>query len=406
MSRTTRSKSVGRVSKSAPSSPTSSEVGKRSTRSISQNHNNVKKSPRMSVTKVVEKTVTTTKSIATSVKGRRKAITKKKKTEVIVTKERLRPRKGMKFIWKTNLDDFDGFEELDSAYNDEGKRGRKRTKGAIVERKSYKKVSTIEDFEDIYEDESAVKKEHIEEVLDKIPRNRKQLKVLYEKVQDRLNFYKNKFYTEQKELGQRVSHVPKNSIPINADVRTFDFKKLQDAQKKLGGRLFDVIMIDPPWQLSTSMPSRGVAIAYQSLSDEVIERIPIPKLQDNGFIFLWTINAKYALSVKLLERWGYSLVDEVTWIKKTINGKIAKGHGFYLQHAKESCLIGVKGKLNSNFKKNIGSDIIFSQRRGQSQKPEEVYTLIEELVPNGFYLELFGRRNNVRDGWVTIGNEL
>ena len=62
---------------------------------------------------------------------------------------------------------------------------------------------------------------------------------------------------------------------------------MQDAQKKFGGRLFDVIMVDPPWQLSTSMPSRGVAIAYQSLSDEVIERMPIAKLQDNGFIFLW-----------------------------------------------------------------------------------------------------------------------
>lgn len=48
------------------------------------------------------------------------------------------------------------------------------------------------------------------------------------------------------------------------------------------------------------------------------------------------------MAAKLIEYWGYRLVDEVTWIKKTINGKIAKGHGFYLQHAKESCLIGVK----------------------------------------------------------------
>jgi len=44
----------------------------------------------------------------------------------------------------------------------------------------------------------------------------------------------------------------------------------------------------------------------------------------------------------LIEHWGYKLVDEITWVKKTVNGKIAKGHGFYLQHAKESCLIGVK----------------------------------------------------------------
>ena len=55
-----------------------------------------------------------------------------------------------------------------------------------------------------------------------------------------------------------------------------------------------------------------------------------------------TINAKYSVAIKLMEHWGYTLVDEVTWIKKTINGKIAKGHGFYLQHAKESCLVGVK----------------------------------------------------------------
>jgi hypothetical protein len=27
--------------------------------------------------------------------------------------------------------------------------------------------------------------------------------------------------------------------------------------------------------------------------------------------------------------------------------------------------------------------VIFSERRGQSQKPEELYEMIEELVPNG-----------------------
>jgi mRNA (2'-O-methyladenosine-N6-)-methyltransferase len=67
--------------------------------------------------------------------------------------------------------------------------------------------------------------------------------------------------------------------------------------------------------------------------------------------------------------------------------------------------------------KNIGSDVIFSERRGQSQKPEEIYKLIESLVPDGnvdphfynvigFYLEIFGRRNNVKSRWVTIGNEI
>jgi hypothetical protein len=31
----------------------------------------------------------------------------------------------------------------------------------------------------------------------------------------------------------------------------------------------------------------------------------------------------------------------------------------------------------------VGCDVILSERRGQSQKPEELYELIEELVPRG-----------------------
>jgi len=40
--------------------------------------------------------------------------------------------------------------------------------------------------------------------------------------------------------------VPPHCIPIRADVRTFDFAALAQAQKQLTGRLFDVIVTDPP----------------------------------------------------------------------------------------------------------------------------------------------------------------
>ena len=47
-----------------------------------------------------------------------------------------------------------------------------------------------------------------------------------------------------------------------------------------------------------------------------------------------------------------------------MNGKIAKGHGYYLQHAKETCLVGMKGDVTGKARFNIESDVIFSQRRG------------------------------------------
>lgn len=108
----------------------------------------------------------------------------------------------------------------------------------------------------------------------------------------------------------------------------------------------------------------------------------------------------------MMEKTGYKLVDEIAWVKQTVNGKIAKGHGYYLQHAKETCLIGAKGKIDQKANLNTMCDVIFSQRRGQSQKPEEICEIAEAMVPNGYYIEIFGRRNNLHNGWVTIGNEL
>ncbi|KAF9934950.1 hypothetical protein BGZ75_006393 [Mortierella antarctica] len=193
---------------------------------------------------------------------------------------------------------------------------------------------------------------------------------------------------------------PEWCVPIKANVMTYDWDSLASECQ------FDVILMDPPWQLATHAPTRGVAIAYQQLPDICIEELPVPKLSSNGFIFIWVINNKYARAFDLMRKWGYSYVDDITWVKQTVNRRMAKGHGYYLQHAKETCLVGKKGEDPPNCRHSIGSDVIFSERRGQSQKPEELYELIEELVPNGRYLEIFGRKNNLRDYWVTVGNEL
>ncbi|KAG2173601.1 hypothetical protein INT43_005019 [Umbelopsis isabellina] len=193
---------------------------------------------------------------------------------------------------------------------------------------------------------------------------------------------------------------PQWCVPIKANVMNFDWDALAAETQ------FDVILADPPWQLATHAPTRGVAIAYQQLPDVCIEEIPIPKLSQNGFIFIWVINNKYAKAFELMEKWGYKYVDDITWVKQTVNRRMAKGHGYYLQHAKETCLVGKKGEDPPGCRHSVGSDVIFSERRGQSQKPEELYEMIEELVPNGRYLEIFGRKNNLRDYWVTVGNEL
>lgn len=193
---------------------------------------------------------------------------------------------------------------------------------------------------------------------------------------------------------------PEHCIPIRADVRDLDWPLLYNNAQ------FDVIVMDPPWQLASAAPTRGVALGYSQLRDDEIMALPVPKLQSNGFIFIWVINARYSFAFDLFKAWGYEYVDDIVWVKRTVNRRMARGHGFYLQHAKETCLVGKKGTNPPTCQGGVASDVIWSERRGQSQKPEELYEIIEQLVPGGRYLEIFARKNNLRDFWTSIGNEL
>ena len=65
----------------------------------------------------------------------------------------------------------------------------------------------------------------------------------------------------------------------------------------------------------------------------------------------------------------------------------------------------VKGKVDTIIKKGKVPNIIQSPRGRTHEKPVEFYEIIEQLVPDGNYLEIFGRRNNVRTKWTTVGND-
>lgn len=68
-------------------------------------------------------------------------------------------------------------------------------------------------------------------------------------------------------------------VPLSVNVLEFDFDKLIKSMNKHAGRLFDVITMDPPWQLSSANPTRGVAIAYDTLKDEdILDKIPFDDL--------------------------------------------------------------------------------------------------------------------------------
>lgn len=184
-------------------------------------------------------------------------------------------------------------------------------------------------------------------------------------------------------LGQSVS---KRAVPaavaIGGDVYKMDLTQL--------GKFAGVVM-DPDWQ------------------DESMElqRLPMAALQPEGVLFLWVPGRLMEVGRSVLGRWGYTVVHEIAWLKlNQLQRTIVTGRtGHWLNHSKEHVLVGVRGQpawLNGG----VDVDTVVAQTREPGRKPDEVYDMVERMVGSGRKLEVFGRRHNVRDGWVTVGREL
>ncbi|KAN0065768.1 methyltransferase [Thecaphora frezii] len=210
---------------------------------------------------------------------------------------------------------------------------------------------------------------------------------------------------------------------IDCDLKNFDYSIL--------GK-FDVIVADPPWDIHMSLP-------YGTMSDDDMRAMPFPQLQDEGLLFLWTTGRAMELGRELLGHWGYTRVDELIWIKVGQTQRLIRTGrtGHHLNHTKEHCLVGAKvsadkaeqfaraaplgGAVQPYFASHpagvppplpswvhagIGADVIVSEVRDTSRKPDELYGIIERLCPGGRKVELFGRKHNTRRGWLTLGNQL
>lgn len=195
---------------------------------------------------------------------------------------------------------------------------------------------------------------------------------------------------------------------INCDLRTFDLAAL--------GK-FDVVLLDPPWDIHMSLP-------YGTMSDADLYALDVPVLQDEGVLFLWITGRAMELGRALLQHWGYYCIDELLWLKVgQTQRQIRTGRtGHWLNHTKEHCLVGVKRArgdarpptlppgarvpLPRWVHCGLGNDVIVSHVRRTSQKPDELYAMIERMCPGARKVELFGRRHNIRRDWLTLGNQL
>ena len=103
---------------------------------------------------------------------------------------------------------------------------------------------------------------------------------------------------------------------------------------------------------------------------------------------------------------GYKYKAKVVWEKLTTNGIPVNSSGLTTRKSTETMYIFQKGEVASIAKLHRAVDLIRAKVRGASVKPEEAYQNINRLVSEGHFIEIFGRKHNVRANYVTFGNQL
>ena len=161
---------------------------------------------------------------------------------------------------------------------------------------------------------------------------------------------------------------------------------------------FDIIYADPPWEYDFSLStSRAIESHYSTMPLEQICNMKIPA-KDDSVLFLWVPQPKLREGLKVIEAWGFEYKTGMVWIKNQ------KGMGYYVRGKHELLLIAIKGKPAIPLPENRPESVIEEPRAKHSKKPEKVYELIEQMYPNGKYLELFARTK--RERWASWGNEI
>ena len=192
-------------------------------------------------------------------------------------------------------------------------------------------------------------------------------------------------------------------------VQNMQYHMEHDLVEFCAGQKFKTILADPPWQFQNRTgkmaPENKRLNRYPTMKLEEIKRLPVAEVSDEtSHLYLWVPNALLPQGLEVLSAWGFQYKTNIVWEKVRKDGAPdGRGVGFYFRNVTELLLFGVRGnKARTLAPGRVQVNLIRSQKREHSRKPEEMIALIEQCSP-GPYLELFAR--GTRDGWKLWGNQ-
>ncbi|MCU7879063.1 MAG: S-adenosylmethionine-binding protein [Candidatus Thiodiazotropha sp. (ex Lucinoma borealis)] len=179
--------------------------------------------------------------------------------------------------------------------------------------------------------------------------------------------------------------------------------------KKMRGRKYATILADPPWQFINKTgkvaPEHRRLSRYPTMALNEIKALPVENITtEPAHLYLWVPNALLAEGLEVMKEWGFTYKTNIIWHKvRKDGGPDGRGVGFYFRNTTEIVLFGVRGKNARTLAPGRSQvNIMRTQKREHSRKPDELYDIIESCSP-GPFLELFAR--GTMKGWKTWGNQ-
>ena len=171
---------------------------------------------------------------------------------------------------------------------------------------------------------------------------------------------------------------------------------------------YNIIYADPAWYFKTySKKGNGKSAEqhYSCMSLDDICNLPVESIaNENCILFIWVIDPMLPQAIKVIKSWGFEYKTVAfTWVKQNKKSKgYFTGLGYWTRANPEMCLLATKGKPK-RLSKSV-KQLIISNRREHSRKPDEIRDRIIQLVGNIPRIELFARQKI--KGWDCWGNEI
>src|SRR5438105_3417820 len=145
---------------------------------------------------------------------------------------------------------------------------------------------------------------------------------------------------------------------------------------------FGTILADPPWRFQNrtgKMAPEHVRLArYSTMEFEEIYQLPVGELAaERSHLYLWVPNALLAEGLETMRRWGFTYKTNLVWYKiRKDGGPDGRGVGFYFRNVTELVLFGTRGNFRTLAPGRRQTNILISQKREHSRKPDQLYDII------------------------------